>query len=340
MKRISRRQFITRGIGVAAARGIGAGSLSLAAPHVARAAGPTVLKLAHPDTALHPAQQIGTHFSQLVEERTGGAIKINVFAGGQLGSETNIVSGLTTGIVDLTMHTAGFLESFFPHIQVLDLPFLFKDIAVAERLLDGPIGQQLLEEMPSKGIYGFTWGHYGWRVTETRGQPVKEPADLKGLKIRIQPGAVFAASFKAVGAIPVVLDISELYIALSQNTVQGLELPFMAMVSSKMYEVTKYVGLTNHVYNAGALMASKVKFDSLEPKYQTVIRDTAKEIQPYWRKLVAEKSVENRKVCEEKGLTVNETNYEAFHRAMQPVYDEFRDKIGADLVEKVLKATA
>ena len=337
MTRINRRQFIQRGIGLAA--GAGAGAFGLSAPYVARAAGPIILKMAHPDTALHPAQQIAMQFGKMVSERTGGEIQINVFAGGQLGSETNIVSGLTTGIVDLTMHTAGFLESFFPHIQVLDLPFLFKDVATAERLLDSSIGQQLLEEMPTKGIYGLTWGHYGWRVTETRNTPVKEPSDLKGLKIRIQPGAVFAASFKAVGAIPVVLDISELYIALSQNTVQGLELPFMAMISSKMYEVTKFVGLTNHVYNAGALMASKTRLDSLTPKQQEVIRSTAKEIQPIWRKLVAEKSVENQKACVDKGMTVNETDYPAFHKAMQPVYDEFRDKIGADLVDKVLKAT-
>jgi tripartite ATP-independent transporter DctP family solute receptor len=297
------------------------------------------LKLGHPDTNLHPTQTIATKFSELVAAKTGGAVKIQVFAGGQLGSEVNIVSGMQTGIVDMAFHTTGFLESFFPRIQVLDLPFMFRDAKTAESLLDGPIGQQLLADMPAKGIYGFVWGHYGWRETETANQPVREPADLKGVKIRIQPGAVFAASFRACGAVPVVMDLSEVYIGLSQKTVGAVELPFLAVVSSKLYEVTKYVGLTNHVYNAGALMASKVKFDRLDPAYQKAIREAAAEIQPVWRETVAQKTDEGRQFCASKGMQIDATNFTAFHAAMTPVYDEFRDRIGADLVQRVLKAT-
>jgi tripartite ATP-independent transporter DctP family solute receptor len=303
------------------------------------AQGPVILKLAHPDTNLHPTQQVATQFSDMVAKKTNGAVKIQVYAGGQLGSEVNIVSGMTTGIVDMAFHTTGFLESFFPRVQVLDLPFLFKDASTAEHLLDGPIGQSLLADMPAKGIYGFVWGHYGWREAETNSHPIREPADLKGLKIRIQPGAVFAASFKACGAVPVVMDISEVYIGMSQKTVGGFELPFLAVVSSKLYEVTKYVGLTNHVYNAGALMASKLTFDRLDPSFQKAIRESAAEIQPIWRATIAEKSEEDRKICEAKGLQIDLTNYQAFHAAMAPVYSEFRSKIGADLVDQVMKAT-
>jgi len=316
----------------------------LAAPSVWRgdrawAAGASVtLKLGHPDTTLHPVQTMALKLSDIVSKKTDGAVKIRVFSGGQLGSETNLVAGMQTGIVDMAFHTTGFLESFFPKVQVLDLPFLFKDAKSAETLLDGPIGQNLLADMPTKGIYGFVWGHYGWRDTETASQPIRKPADLKGLKIRIQPGAVFAAAFKAVGAIPVVMDISEVYLGISQKTVSGLELPLVAVQSSKMYEVTKYVGLTHHVYNAGALMASKRKFDSLDPAFQKAIREAAVEIQPQWRSLIAEKSTEAETFCNAKGLEIDATDYAAFHAAMNPVYAEFRDKIGADLVDKVQKA--
>ena len=317
---------------------------ALAMPAIARpgrgfAQATVTLKLGHPDTNLHPTQSIATKFSELVAAKTGGAVKIQVFAGGQLGSEVNIVSGMQTGIVDMAFHTTGFLESFFPRIQVLDLPFMFRDAKTAESLLDGPIGLQLLADMPAKGIYGFVWGHYGWRETETASQPVREPTDLKGLKIRIQPGAVFAASFRACGAVPVVMDLSEVYIGLSQKAVGAVELPFLAVVSSKLYEVTKYVGLTNHVYNAGALMASKVKFDRLDPAYQKAIREAAAEIQPVWRETVAQKTDEGRQFCASKGMQIDVTNFTAFHAAMTPVYDEFRDRIGADLVARVLKAT-
>jgi tripartite ATP-independent transporter DctP family solute receptor len=325
-------------------RFLGVATAGLMAPVIWRsdrawAQGTIILKLAHPDTNLHPIQQVATQFAEMVSKKTNGAVKIQVYAGGQLGSEVNIVSGMTTGIVDMAFHTTGFLESFFPRVQVLDLPFLFKDASTAEHLLDGPIGQSLLGDMPAKGIYGFVWGHYGWRETETNSHPIREPADLKGLKIRIQPGAVFAASFKACGAVPVVMDISEVYIGMSQKTVGGFELPFLAVVSSKLYEVTKYVGLTNHVYNAGALMASKLRFDKLEPAHRKAIREAANEIQPIWRATIAQKSEEDRKICESKGMQVDQTNYQAFHAAMAPVYSEFREKIGADLVEKVMKAT-
>jgi len=320
--------------------GTGASALALGVPPVRAAGEPVVLKLAHPDTPLHPSQQIATRIAQLVEQRTKGAVKIRVFAGGQLGSEVNIVSGLTTGIVDLAMHTTGFLESFFPRIQALDLPFLFKDEAAAERVLDGPIGQQLLKDMETKGIYGLTWGHYGWRETETNTHAIRQPGDMSGLKLRIQPGAVFAAMFKTVGAVPVVIDLAELYIAMSQGTVNGYELPFLAVISSKLVEVTKYVGLTNHVYNGGAFMASKVRFDSLAPKDREVIRETVKEIQPVWRKLVADKSLENRKQCEQRGLAINEIDYPAFRKAMDPVYAEFRPKIGTEFADRVIKAAS
>jgi tripartite ATP-independent transporter DctP family solute receptor len=323
-------------------RAAAAGAFAMPAigrPGRAFAQSTVTLKLGHPDTNLHPTQAIATKFSEFVAAKTGGAVKIQVFAGGQLGSEVNIVSGMQTGIVDMAFHTTGFLESFYPRVQVLDLPFMFRDAKTAESLLDGPIGRGLLADMPAKGIYGFVWGHYGWRETETVNQPVREPADLKGLKIRIQPGAVFAASFRACGAVPVVMDLSEVYIGLSQKTVGAVELPFLAVVSSKLYEVTKYVGLTNHVYNAGALMASKVKFDRLDQAYQKAIREAASEIQPVWRETVAQKTEEGRQFCASRGMQIDAANFTAFHAAMTPVYDDFRDRIGADLVAQVLKAT-
>src|SRR5258708_4964123 len=171
-------------------------------------------------------------------------------------------------------------------------------------------------------------------------QPVREPSDLKGVKIRIQPGAVFSASFRACGAIPVVMDLSEVYIGISQKTVGGVELPVLSIVSSKIYEGTKFAGLTNHVYNAGALMASKVKFDRLEAAHRNAIRDAAAEIQPLWRATVAEKTQEGRAFCAQKGMQIDDTNFAAFRAAMAPVYDEFRDKIGAELVSQVMKAVA
>jgi len=332
MTTISRKKFL---------RGMAAGAGAISAPFIfrsgAKGAEPITLKLASIDTPISPNQTICERFAELVSQKTNGAIKLQIYAVGQLGTLQNIMSGLQTGIIDFATHTAGFLESFFPRVQLIDLPFLCRDVATAERLLDGPIGQKLFDDMPAKGMLGLTWGHYGLRVTETIERRIHEPSDLVGLMIRVQPGAVFAATFKAVGAIPVVLDISELYIALSQRTVGGFELPFVALLASKLYEVSKFVGVTNHVYNAMALIASKGKFDSLEKVHQGAIREAAAELQPFWRKLIAEKTVEARAAVEAKGMTVDETNYEAFRKAMVPVYAEFRNNIGGDLLDEAVK---
>lgn len=298
-----------------------------------------VLKLGHPDTAQHPDQKVAEKFADLVAKKTNGSVKIHVYAGGQLGSEVNLVSGLQTGIIDLSIQTTGFLEQFFPPIQVLDLPFLFPNRKVAENLLDGPIGDHILGLMPAKGIYGLTWGWFGWREVETTNHPVHEPKDLRNVKIRIQPGAVFAASFKAIGAIPTALDLSEVYLGLSQGTISAVELPLVAMVAdSKLYEVTKYVAMTNHDYNTGALMASKLKFDALTKAQQQAIREAAHEIRPIWRSAIAEGSKKAASFVEGHGLKVNDTDYAAFRKATAPVYPEFKDRIGAKLYNRVLHA--
>jgi tripartite ATP-independent transporter DctP family solute receptor len=335
---INRRGFVNRAIGVAAG-GVAASVAGLAMPHLARSAGPVELKLAHGDTPQHPGQQVALHFAQLVNERTGGDIRIRVFSGGQLGSETNTIAGLSTGIVDFIMQSTGFLAQFFPRLQVLDLPFLFANSASAEQLCDSPIGDSLLADMTTKGVYGLCWGHNGWRVLETRDRPVHAPADLKGMKVRIQPSPIFASMFRALGATPVTLDVTEVYLGLSQNTVQGTEVPFLVVVASKLYEVIKYVGLTNHVYGAAALIASKTMLDRMPAAHQKVVRDTALELKTYWRTLLAQRSDEDRKTCEQNGVKVTEVDHDAFRKAMEPVYAEFRDRIGADIVDRAMKAT-
>jgi TRAP-type transport system periplasmic protein len=325
-------------------RGALAGSTLLAAPAIwrsgARGAQPRTLRLASIDTPDSPNQVICEKFAELVANKTNGEIKLQTFAVGQLGTLQNIVSGLQTGIVDFTTMTTGFLDNFFPRVQLVDLPFLFRDTATAEALLDGPIGQQLFSDMPAKGMLGLTWGHYGWRIVETTDRTVHGPTDMKNLKIRVQPGTVFAATFKAVGAIPVVLDITELYIGLTQGTVGGFELPFVAYRASKLYEVSKHASVTNHVYNAMGLIASKAKFETLEASHQAAIREAAAELQPFWRKLIADKTTEARAAVEAKGVAIVEPDREAFRAMMTPLYADFRNAIGGPLLDQALKMTA
>jgi tripartite ATP-independent transporter DctP family solute receptor len=295
------------------------------------------LKLTFADTRNHPLYQVLLRFAENVKKKTNGAIEVQVFSTGELGSQTNILTGLQTGIIDLCAHTSGYIDTLIPQFQVMDLPFLFPDLATAEKVLDGPVGKQLADLMPPKGIYGLSYGYWGWRVTSTIDRKVPKPDDMKGLKIRVQPGPIFAAMFRALGANPIAIDYSEIYLALSQHTIEAIETPIIALPSAKHYEVVKTVNLTNHVYNAGVMMVSKRKFDSLPANVQESLRAASHELTTDWRRTMVEKTDETSKLLKDKGLTINEVDRAAYRKQTDGVYKEFRDIIGGELVDAVMK---
>jgi tripartite ATP-independent transporter DctP family solute receptor len=296
-----------------------------------------VLKLTMADTRNHPLYQVLLRFADDVKKKTNGAVEVQVYGTGELGSQLNILTGLQTGIIDLCAHTSGFIDTLFPQFQVMDLPFLFPDLTSAEKVLDGPVGKQLASLMPSKGIYALTYGHWGWRVTSTIDRKVPEPTDMKGLKIRVQPGSIFAAMYRALGANPIAIDFSEIYLALSQRTIEAIETPIISLPAAKHYEVVKVVNLTNHVYNSGVLMVSKRKFDSMPKDLQEGLRAAAVEMTPDWRKTMAEKTTETTAFLKEKGLTFVDVDRAAYRKQTHSVYDEFRPIIGAELFDTVIK---
>jgi tripartite ATP-independent transporter DctP family solute receptor len=317
MTTVSRRRFLA---------GVGAGATAAAVPRAASAAEPLTLKFATNDTTQDVSYAIAQRFGAEVARRTNDKYRVQVFIGGSLGSGVNVVSSLQTGIIDCAILTAGFLSSFVPSIQIVDLPFMFKDRAAAERILDGEVGKKIFAEAEGRGIVGLTWGWYGWRQVETREKRITGPDDLKGLKMRIQPSPVFAAMFKAVGAQPVVLDGSETYLALSQKIVDGVEFPLPTVVTFKMYEVNKFIALTNHVYNAGVLVVSKARWSQMTPADREAMQAAAATIQKPWRDDIGAAADKAQQFCKDKGMEVSETNYAAFRAKMEPVYNEFKPK--------------
>lgn len=319
---------------------IGAGQ-AVALPYLAREGfaqtAAYTLKLTMADTRVHPLYQVLVRFADNVKKRTNGAIDIQVYGTGELGSQLNILTGLQTGIIDLCAHTSGFIDTLIPQFQVMDLPFLFPDLASAEKVLDGSTGKQLADLMPAKGIYALGYGYWGWRVTSTIDRKVPEPKDMQGIKIRVQPGPIFAATFRALGANPIAIDFSEIYLALSQRTIEAIETPIISLPAAKHYEVVKVVNLTNHVYNAGVLMVSKRKFDSLPKNLQESLREATAELTPDWRKTMVEKTAETSDFLKQKGLSILEVDRAAYRKQTHGVYDNFRNVIGADLFDSVLK---
>jgi tripartite ATP-independent transporter DctP family solute receptor len=296
------------------------------------------LKMTLADTVSNPVYGICQKFAADVKERTHGALDIQVYGAGQLGSQVNALTGLQTGIIDFVAHTTGYIETIFPKVAVLDLPFVFRDAAGAERVLDGPVGEELFRPFPDRGVYGLCWGHWGWRpVSSTVTKPLVEPADMAGLKIRIQPGAIYAETYKQVGAIPVAIDITEVYVAMSQGAVQAIETPMISMLANKMQEIVKVVNETNFVYNAGALMVSKRRFDAFTPEQQKAVREAARAMSVYWRADVAAATDKAAATMKAAGVTIAKVDVDGYARATRPIYDKFRPVIGEELVDAVVK---
>lgn len=320
----------------------GAGT-ALAAPLVARHALGAVpahrMKMTMADNSTHPIYPVLTAFAADVLKRTDGAVDIKVYGAGQLGSQVNALTGMQTGIIDFVCHTSGFMETIYPAVSVLDLPYIFKTSAEAEHVLDGPVGQQLFDMFPAKGMYGLCWGHWGWRPVTHSSRDMREPKDMAGSKIRIQPGAIYADTYQTLSATPIVVDISEVYLALSQHAVDAVEVPLMSLLAGKLYEVAKHVSLTNFVYNAGAVLASKRNLDALPQPYQKAIRDAALAMSPGWRQTVAQKTEDAANFIKAQGGTVVEVDQDAYARALTPVYTKYRPIVGAELVDSILKQT-
>jgi tripartite ATP-independent transporter DctP family solute receptor len=304
--------------------GLAGGALATAA-RPSRAA-PLQLKLATADTMNDTSYEVGQRFAAEVARRTNNKYDIQLFVGGALGSTVNLANSLQTGIIDCAILTSGYLESIVPSVQVIDLPFVFKDEKTAESMLDGDLGKTLFADMGKRGVKGLAWGWYGWRHMEISDRAVKTPDDMRGLKMRIQPGPVFAAMFKALGAIPVPLDGSEVYLGLAQHTVNGVEWPLPTAVTFKAYEVTKYLALTKHSYNAGALMVSNARWNQLTPEDQTAFQEAADAVLPFWRTTIAKRSDEALIFLQAHGMQPTNTDFAAFQEKMKTVYDQFSPK--------------
>jgi TRAP-type transport system periplasmic protein len=333
----ARRTVLKSGLSVVAS--------GLAMPYIVRsgfAATPVrTLKLVFADTVAHPAFKAMLRFAENVKKKTDGAIAVDCYGAGQLGSESNQVTGLQTGIYDFAGQTSGFVEKVYPHFNVLDLPFLFSTTDKAEKMLDGPVGKRLLDELPSKGIYGLSYGWWGWRELDAVNRAAPEPKDVQGLKIRVQPGAIFASTFTTLKAIPVGIDITEVYLALSDGTIQAVEVPIISVLANKLQEVVKVVTNINYDYNTGFMMVSKRTFDALDKKYQDPIREAALELTPDWRRTVGEALVEAEKTITEQGVKTirpDQVDRVAYRKAVEPVYQQYRNVVGPDLMDAVLKA--
>jgi TRAP-type transport system periplasmic protein len=294
------------------------------------------LKLGHAVAPEHPYHLGAMKFAELVAQKTGNKIKIDVYPSTQLGNERDMVEGLQLGTIDLVVTSTGPLGGFVPKMSVVDLPFLFRNREHAYKVLDGPIGRELLDAFAEKGIKGLAFWENGFRQITNNVRPIEKPEDLKGIKIRTMENKVHLAAFRSFGASPTPMAWSEVYTALQQKTIDGQENPVAIIYHQKIYEVQKYLALTGHFYSPTPLLMSLKVFTALPRDIQKIMLDAALECATYERNLLRDSEAKQLAEVKAKGLLVTTPNKKPFQEAAAPVYKDFRDQFGKDLVDRII----
>ena len=300
--------------------------------------GRMALRLATMTSLEHTYNQGGLRFAELVKERSSGRIQIALFPGGQLGKgERELLEALQRGSIDFYVGSTGPIAGFSPSIGILDLPFLFRDYAHADKVLDGPIGRQLLDDMAKADLKALAFWENGFRNLTNSKKAVRIPADVRGLKIRTMENRVHLAAWKAAGAIPVPMAWGEVYGALQQRAIDGQENPVAVVHASKFVEVQKFLSLTRHVYSPAVIIASPRTWQKFSPEDREMIIKTALEVAPYDRRLGRNTEEEQLAELAAKGMIViRDVDKAAWHKAMQGVMDEFAAAFGKDKVDTII----
>lgn len=281
-------------------------------------------------------------FKAEVARLTNNTLQVDVFPAMQLGGAKENVDGVRAGTLGLTWVGAAFMSRIAPEIEAVSLPFVFKNRESAYRVIDGPVGKAIDKKLLEKGFVVLGWMELGMRhVTNSKG-PIKTIDDLKGMKIRMQPNETHLASFRALGANPVAMDVKELYSALEQKVVDGQENPYTVINANRFAEVQKHLSNSSHFFDFIVVVASKRIFDKMSPANQAAVRQAMAKTVAYQRSLAAEdeqKALANLKTK----MTYTEIPPETFAKMREltaPVVESVKKRAGADLVNQVLSETS
>jgi len=264
------------------------------------------IKFATQNPKGHPIVIGMEKFAEIVAAKSGGKIKVNLFPGGVLGGDAQNVSALQGGTIDMMSLNAGILASQVKDFEVFDFPFMFATSAEADAVVDGPFGRALLDKLDAKGIRGLAYWELGFRNITNSKRPIVKVEDIAGLKLRVIPNAINVDWVKALDANPTPMAFPEVYAGLEQKAIDGQENPLTVINANKLYEVQKFVTLTNHQYNPQAVIISKKLWDSLSDAEKKLIADAAAEATVVQRKASREQTKEALENLKKNGMTVSE----------------------------------
>jgi len=245
-------------------------------------------------------------FAEQVEKGSHGKMKVRSIGAAALGSDVQMQQALIGGAQEMMVGSTATLVGITKEMALWDTPFLFSNTREADAVLDGPTGQKVMNRLQDKGLVGLVYWENGFRNLTNSKRPITKMEDLDGIKLRVMQNNVYLDSFKTLGANAIPLPFSELFSALETKTVDGEENPYNTILSSKFYEVQKYVSITNHVYSPWIVLVSKKWWDQLSKGEQKVLADAAKASRDFERKDTREEAAKALAELKAKGMQVND----------------------------------
>ncbi|RZL42136.1 MAG: DctP family TRAP transporter solute-binding subunit [Variovorax sp.] len=277
-----------------------------------------------------------TVFCDEVEKGTQGRYKCQHFANSALGGEREQIEAIQLGTQDLLNTSTGPVGNFVPEVRIVDLPFLFRDYDHARKVMDGPIGQDLLTKFPSKGIIALAWTENGFRHMTNSKRDIVKPADAAGLKMRTMENKVHMDGYRTFGILPTPMAFPELFGALQQGTVDGQENPIPVILASKFSQVQKHLSLTGHVYSPALLLMSPRTWNKLSDADKKIFVAAAQTAAVAQRKKVNDDENTGIAQLESQGMKVTRTvDSTAFREALKPAYVGYAKEFGADNIKKI-----
>lgn len=279
-------------------------------------------------------------FKELIEDRAQGAYKVKIYHSASLGNETEILQQIQMNTIQMGIITGGPFDTFNPISRVINYPFLFKDNAQADEILDGPLGKDILKSLESSGFKGLSYSENGFRNLSNNKHVVNTPDDIKGLKVRVMASAIHQAIWSALGANPTPMPWP-IYTELEQGVIDGQENPLWVMEVYKFYEIQKYLSLTRHVYSYHIDVASLKWWDTLEPKDQEMLQQAMYDAAVFQRQDNRSKDAGRLEMLKEKGMQVVENpDVEAFRAKVNDLKDMdlYQDPEVKKMLSKIMAA--
>ena len=293
------------------------------------------INLGHALSEGTPAADLIVEMAENIFEETEGRVKIEVFPNSQLGSETEMLEQVQMGSMEAAAIMVGSMQSLDMRMAIEDLPYMWKDVEHARAAYEGEFGDYLANVMSEKSMTKIGYLEWGFRHITNNKQPIVEPEDMEGIKIRVAQTKLRVDAFEQLGSLPTIMAFSELYGALQQGVVDAQENPLANIVAPKFDEVQKYLSLTGHFYNTVMLVVNTDTWNKISPEDQEFILAEGKRISTEVQVENDSKEEEYIQELKDRGMVVNEdVNTEAFREKMLPVYDTWeKETFGKELMD-------